>query len=91
MKKQFFNLWRILYLISHFLRKMYYAYFVQEGRPFPESIACNHRLNVELDLQSLFRLHVHRCTHYSLAETPQLPRPHLAFELIYEGPIGQPR
>ncbi len=35
-----------------------------------------HRLNVELDLQSLFGLHVHCAQLYSLAETPQLP-PHI--------------
>jgi hypothetical protein len=28
---------------------------------------------MKLDLQSLFGLHVHRCTLYSLTETPQLP------------------
>ncbi len=48
----------------------------------------NHRLNMELDLQSL-------CTQlYSLAEAPQspLPTPHPpAFGLVYKGAIGQPR
>jgi hypothetical protein len=46
-----------------------------------------HRLNMELDLRSLFGL---LCTvHlYSLAETPQPPP---AFGLIYECAIGQPR
>jgi len=39
---------------------------------------------MELDLRSLFGLHVL----YSLAETPQHPPP--AFGLIYEGTIGQP-
>ncbi len=48
-----------------------------------------HRLNMELDLQSLFGL---QCTVqlYSLAETPQLPHPP-AVGLIYEGAISQPR
>ncbi len=45
---------------------------------------------MELDLQSLFRLHV-RAKLYSLAETPQLPSPPPAFKLIYEGAIGQKR
>ncbi len=46
----------------------------------------NHRLNMELDLQSLFGL---LCTVqlYSLAETPPPP----SFGLIYECTIGQPR
>jgi hypothetical protein len=43
---------------------------------------------MELDLQSLFGLHVYRQL-FSLAETPYPPPP--AFELIYEGAIGQPR
>ncbi len=47
-----------------------------------------HRLNMELDLQSLFGL---LCTAVlRLAETPQLPLPP-AFGLIYEAAIGQPR
>jgi len=33
-----------------------------------------HRLNMELDLLSLFGLHVQRCT-YPLAEAPQRPPP----------------
>jgi hypothetical protein len=45
----------------------------------------NHRLKMELDLQSLF--HVHSCS--SLAETPHTHPP--AFGLIYEGASGQPR
>jgi hypothetical protein len=39
-------------------------------------IGLYHRLNMELDLQSLFGLHVHSCTVYSLAETPQSLPPH---------------
>jgi hypothetical protein len=35
----------------------------------------NHRLNMELHLQSLFGLHVQCAQLYSLAETPQLPPP----------------
>jgi hypothetical protein len=43
------------------------------------------RINIELDLQSLFGLHVYSCTHWL--------RPHNspAFGLIYVGAIGQPR
>ncbi len=51
-------------------------------RPFGES--WQQRLNINLDLQSLFGLLS------SLAETPQLPPPP-AFGLVYEGAIGQPR
>jgi hypothetical protein len=48
-----------------------------------------HRLNMELDLQSLFGLHVHSCTRWL---RPRNPSPHpSAFGLIYEGAIGQPR
>ncbi len=48
-----------------------------------------HRLNMEVDLQSLFGLHVTWCAQlYSLAETRQLP-PHL--DSYYEGAIGQQR
>jgi hypothetical protein len=47
----------------------------------------NHRLNMELDLQSLFGLHVHSCTHWL---RPRNPLPPPAFGLIYEGAIGQP-
>ncbi len=42
---------------------------------------------MELDLRSLFGLHVH--SFYSLTETPQ-PHPP-AIGLIYQGAIGQPR
>jgi hypothetical protein len=44
-------------------------------------------LNMELDLPSLFGLHVHSCI--LIAETPQPPP--TAFGLIYEGAIGQTR
>ncbi len=51
---------------------------------------------MEVDLQSLFGLHVMWCAQlFSLAETPQLapypPPPHLDFGLVYEGAIGQQR
>jgi hypothetical protein len=45
-----------------------------------------HRLNLRIDLQSLFGL---LCTAVLLAETPQPYPPPLAFGLIYEGAIGQ--
>ncbi len=47
-----------------------------------------HSLNMELDLQSLFGLHVHSCIHW--LRPRNLPPPP-AFGLIYEGAIGQPR
>jgi hypothetical protein len=43
-----------------------------------------HRLNIELDRQSLFELRVHSCTHW-----PRPPPPP-AFGLIFDGAIGQP-
>jgi hypothetical protein len=46
-------------------------------------------LNMEFDLQSLFRLHVHSCSHWLFPRNPNLLPP--AFGLIYEGAIGQPR
>jgi hypothetical protein len=51
-----------------------------------------HRLNVELDLQTLFGLHVHTAQLYSfsLAETPP-PFPRIWAYTVYEGAIGQPR
>jgi hypothetical protein len=49
-----------------------------------------HRLNMDLDLQSLFGLHVHRCTHWPRPLNPP-PPPKSAYWLIYGGAIGQPR
>jgi hypothetical protein len=37
----------------------------------------SHTLNMKLDLQSLFGLHVHCAQLYSLAETPHPPPPRL--------------
>ncbi len=34
------------------------------------SVNLNHRLNMELDHQSLFGLHVHSCTHWLRPRTP---------------------
>jgi hypothetical protein len=50
-------------------------------------------LNMELDLQSLFGLHVTGYAQlYSLAETPQSPHPPaFGLDILYEGAIGQPR
>ncbi len=52
-------------------------------------ISACHRLNRELDLQSLFGLHGAQM--YSSAERPRNPHPPPAFGLIYEGAIGQLR
>jgi hypothetical protein len=52
---------------------------------------------MEVDLQSLFGLHVKWCAQlYSLAETrprtpPPRPAPSPAMGLVYEGAIGQQR
>ncbi len=56
------------------------------------TIGKKHKLNMELDLQSLFGLHVTWCAQlYSLAETGQpYIRPHLD-SFLYEGAIGQSR
>jgi hypothetical protein len=48
-----------------------------------------HKLNMKLDLQSLFGLHVYSCIHWLRPRNPTPPPP--AFGLIYEGAIGQPR
>ncbi len=48
-----------------------------------------HRLNMELDLQSLFGLHVHS-TAALIGWDPAIPLPP-ALGLLYEGAIGQPR
>jgi hypothetical protein len=56
----------------------------------PAGFVFLHSLNIEVDLQSLFGLHVTWCAQlYSLAETQQLPPP--AVGLVYEGAIGQQR
>jgi hypothetical protein len=60
-----------------------YASMVQ----FCRSLAYDHKLNMELDLQSLFGLHVH-CTALLMSWYPATPLP--AFGLTYEGAIGQP-
>jgi hypothetical protein len=48
---------------------------------------------MEVDLQSLYGLHVTWCAQLtSLVETPQLPFPRIRpHNIIYEGAIGQPR
>jgi hypothetical protein len=46
-----------------------------------------HRLNMELDLQSLFGLHVHSCTHWLRVRPRNSPIPP-AYVPIYEGAIG---
>ncbi len=47
-------------------------------------LARDHRLNIELDLQSLFGLHVHSCTHWLRPRNPPPPP-------INERAIGQLR
>jgi hypothetical protein len=88
-KKEIFN------LFSHFV-KLFPAF----GRlsnaiepdllltPLSLTVSYWHRLNMELDLQSLFGLQVHSCTHWL---RPSNPSPPPAFGLTYEGAIGQPR
>ncbi len=46
-----------------------------------------HRLDMKLDLQSLFGLHVHSRTHWM---RPSNPPPHLGIHRIYKSAIGQP-
>ncbi len=68
-----------------------------EGRLFTRVVentnmtdCISHRLNMEVDLQSLFGLHVTWCAQlYSLAETPQPPPYPPASRLVKEGAIGQ--
>jgi hypothetical protein len=50
-------------------------------------LGAEHRLNMELDFQSLVVLYVHSCTHWLRPRNPPPP----AFGLIYEDAIGQPR
>jgi hypothetical protein len=57
-------------------------YVLQES---PFASVFNHRLNMELDLRSLFGL---LCTAVLIGWGPATPPP--AFGLIYEGSIGQP-
>ncbi len=48
----------------------------QKSDPFGDSVALSHRLNMDVDLQNLFGLHVTCCAQlHSLAVTPQLPPP----------------
>jgi hypothetical protein len=51
-------------------------------------ITSEHWLNMELNLQSLFGLHVHRCTHWLRPSNTPPPLPHLG---SCECAIGQPR
>jgi hypothetical protein len=56
----------------------------QEGLNWPvPDVWYEHRLNMELDLQSLCGLHVHSCTTWLKPCTPP------AFGLIFEGALGQ--
>jgi hypothetical protein len=57
------------------------VYFREKVTPWGRG----HRLNMELDLQSLFGLHVPSCTYWPRPRNP--PPPHLGS--LYEGVIGQ--
>ncbi len=46
-----------------------------------------HRLDMELDLQSLFGLHMHSCTHWLRPRNSPLPR----IWAQLQGATGQPR
>jgi hypothetical protein len=59
------------------------------GRRGDETI--KHRLRMELNLQSLFGLHVLSCTRWLRPRNSPPSTPPPAFGLIYEGAIGQPR
>ncbi len=50
-----------------------------------------HRLNMGLDLQSLYGHHVHSCTHWLRPRNRNPPPRIWAHIRIYEGAIGQPR
>jgi hypothetical protein len=63
--------------MPHFLEEVANIFVPEEG----------HRVNMELDLQSLFGLHAQL---YSLAGTPQ-PAPRIWAHSVYQGAIGQPR
>ncbi len=54
----------------------------------------NHRLNMEVDFQSLFGLHVTWCAHCTavlIGWDPATPPPPPALDSYYEGAIGQQR
>jgi hypothetical protein len=60
-------------------------------QPQEPALRCKHRINMEVDLQNLFGLHVTCCAQlYSLAVTPQSP-PHLDSYTRALLPIGQQR
>jgi hypothetical protein len=54
-------------------------------------VGARQNLNMELDLQSFFGLHVHSCTHWLRPRNSPLPHQPPAFGLKYEGAIGQPK
>jgi hypothetical protein len=62
----------------------------EQSSPHIITLCCQvsqaHRLNMELDLQSLFGLHVHSCSH---CLRPCNSPPPNAFGLILVGAIGQ--
>ncbi len=56
--------------------------------PWDVTVRSYHGLNMALDLQKSFGLHVHRRTHWL---RPRNSPPPPAFGLIHEGAIGEPR
>jgi hypothetical protein len=68
-----------------------YVYFHAVSQRGTYMIGRQPLVNMELDLQSLFGLYVHSCTHWLRSRTSLPPPPHPAFGLIYENAIGQPR
>ncbi len=55
---------------------------------YPYKLSKIHRLNMDLDLQSLFGLHVHSCTHW-LRPCNNPPSPRIWAQI--RGRLGQPR
>ncbi len=69
------------------------GFSLSAGSVTVQSIGSTHRLNMDLDLLCLFRLHVqvcivHSCTHWL---RPRKPSPTPTFGFIYWGVNGQPR
>ncbi len=76
------------YHINHNGRVCYQLIVVGEGGG--HWLGLEHRLNMELNLQSLYGHHVHVHVHVHWLR-PRKPPPPPAFGLIYKGAIGQPR
>jgi hypothetical protein len=64
------------YIVGVYIQSPVFINTPQYSPPPPSNICIIHRLNIELDLLSLFGLHVHSCTHWlKPRKTP--PPPHL--------------